>query len=215
MVAADLAPLDRTVTVTASTDADAVRKAEPTSTVMGLTAGERLTVRELLYGVFLRSGNDAAETLGGGIVSRARFVELMNQKAASLHMAESHFTSPVGLDDPAMRSSAYDLAIAAATIVRRYPAVLAISGAASITLPATATHQAFDMTNYNKLVVPGSGFAYAGATGMKTAFTDDAGQCMVATATRGGRRLAAVVLDSDVFFTDATRLLDYGFSTRR
>jgi serine-type D-Ala-D-Ala carboxypeptidase (penicillin-binding protein 5/6) len=211
MVAADLSPLDRSVTVTAATDADAVRRVEATSTVMGLTAGEKLTVRELMYGLFLRSGNDAAETLGGGIVSRARFVQLMNRKAAALHMADSHFTTPVGLDDPALRSSPYDLAIAAATITTRYPALLAISGTPSITLSQTATHKEFDMVNYNRLVLPGV-LAYQGATGMKTAFTDDAGQCMVATATRGGRHLVAVVMSSDVFFTDAAKLLDYGFA---
>ena len=214
MVTADLAPLDRNVTVTPATDVDAVRKVEPTSTVMGLSAGETLTVRELLYGLFLRSGNDAAETLGGGIVGRDRFVRLMNQKAAALHMIDSHFTTPVGLDDAGMRTTPYDLAIAAATITTRYPALLAISGTPSMRLAETATHKAFDMTNYNRLVLPGNPYAYQGATGMKTAFTDDAGPCMVATATRGDRRLVAVVMNSDNFFADATKLLDYGFAKR-
>jgi serine-type D-Ala-D-Ala carboxypeptidase (penicillin-binding protein 5/6) len=212
MVTADLGPLAQRVTVTGESDTDAVRRAEPASTVMGLTAGEVLTVRELLYGLFLRSGNDAAETLGAGIVPRDRFIQLMNQKAASLGMRESHFTTPVGLDDAGMRTSAYDLAVAAATITARYPELLAISGTPSIDLPQTATHKAFGMVNYNKLVVPGTTYTYAGATGMKTAFTDDAGPCMVATATRGHRRLVAVILHSDNFFADATRLLDYGFS---
>jgi serine-type D-Ala-D-Ala carboxypeptidase (penicillin-binding protein 5/6) len=213
MVAADLAPLDRLVHVTGATDADAAREVEPTATVMGLTVGERLRVRDLLYGLFLRSGADAAETLAGGIVPRDQFVRLMNQKAQALHMVDSHFTTPVGLDDPAMRTTAYDVALASAAIVARYPALLAISGTPSITLPRTAGHKQFAMVNYNKLVLPGSGFTYAGATGMKTAFTDDAGQCMVATATRNGRRLVAVVMDSPVFFTDAVKLLDYGFAT--
>jgi D-alanyl-D-alanine carboxypeptidase len=213
MVAADLAPLDRLVRVTGATDADAVREVEPTSTVMGLSVGEKLRVRDLLYGLFLRSGNDAAETLGGGIVPRDRFVRLMNRKAAALRMVDSHFTTPVGLDDAAMRTTAYDLAVAAAAIVTRYPALLEIAGTPSITLPQTASHKQFAMVNYNKLVLAGSGFTYPGATGMKTAFTDDAGPCMVATATRDGRRLVAVVMDSDTFFTDAVKLLDYGFAT--
>jgi serine-type D-Ala-D-Ala carboxypeptidase (penicillin-binding protein 5/6) len=212
MVAADLAPLDRKIAVTSSTDAAAVQKVEPTSTVMGLTAGETLTVRELLYGLFLRSGNDAAETLGEGIVARDRFIRLMNDKVAALRMADSHFTTPIGLDDPAMRTSPYDLAVAAATITSRYPALLAISGTPSIALAQTATHKAFAMTNYNRLVLPGNQYVYTGATGMKTAFTDDAGPCMVATAVRGGHHLAVVVMNSDNFFADATRLLDYGFA---
>jgi D-alanyl-D-alanine carboxypeptidase (penicillin-binding protein 5/6) len=211
MVAADLAPLDRRVTVTDQTDTDAVRRVEPESTVMGLTAGEVLTVRELLSGLFLRSGNDAAETLGGGLVPRAHFIQLMNQKAAALGMRDSHFTTPVGLDDPAMRSSAYDLAVAAAAITTRYPDLLAIAGTPSIDLPQTPTHKAFSLVNYNKLVLAGNPYTYQGATGLKTAFTDDAGPCMVAAATRGGHHLVAVVLHSDNFFADATTLLDYGF----
>jgi D-alanyl-D-alanine carboxypeptidase len=213
MVATDLAPLDREVRVSGASDADAVQEVEPTSTVMGLTVGEKLRVRDLLYGLFLRSGGDAAETLAGGVVQRDQFIDLMNRKAAALHMADSHFTTPVGLDDAKMRATAYDLALAAAAIVTRYPALLAIAGTPSITLPHTATHKQFAMTNYNKLVLPGTAFTYRGATGMKTAFTDDAGQCMIATATRDGRRLVAVVLDDGVFFTDAVKLLDYGFAT--
>jgi D-alanyl-D-alanine carboxypeptidase len=213
MVAADLEPLGHPVRVTGGSDADAIRAVEPTSTLMGLDAGELLSVRDLMYGMFLRSGNDAAETLGESLVGRDAFVRRMNQKAASLRMADSHFTSPIGLDDPAMRSSPYDLAIAAGAIVRKYPALLEIAGTPSITLPRTATHKEFAMTNYNKLVLPGGPFTYPGATGMKTAYTDEAGQCMVATATRGGRHLVAVVMDSDYFFTDAIALLNYGFST--
>ncbi|HKA48308.1 MAG TPA: hypothetical protein VKK19_01815 [Candidatus Dormibacteraeota bacterium] len=212
MVVADLSPMDRDVGVTAQTDMDAAKLVEPASTVMGLSAGEVLTVRELLYGLFLRSGNDAAETLGAGIVSRDRFIDLMNQKAAELHMRDSHFTTPVGLDDPSMRTTPYDLALAAYAIATGYPKLLAISGAASITIPQSATHKEFTLVNYNKMVIPGNQYTYLGATGMKTAFTDDAGPCMVATAARGGRRLIAVVMHSDNFFADATTLFDYGFS---
>jgi serine-type D-Ala-D-Ala carboxypeptidase (penicillin-binding protein 5/6) len=211
MVAADLAPLDQKITVSANSDMRAVQRIEPASTVMGLTAGEVLTERELMYGLFMRSGNDAAETLAGGIVDRDRFMALMNQKAVDLGMKSSHFTSPVGLDDAGMRSTAYDLAVAGATIVNRYPDLLAISGTPQVSIPQTATHKPYAMENYNKLLLPGL-FAYPGATGMKTAFTDDAGPCMVATASRGGRRLVAVVLHSNDFFGDATKVLNYGFA---
>ncbi len=211
MVAADLTSLDTRVRVTSATDAAAVRKVEPESTVMGLDAGEVLTVRELMYGLFLRSGNDAAETLGGGIVPRDRFVRLMNAKAAALGMRHSHFTTPVGLDDPGMYTTADDMAVAASAIVTRYPRLLAIAGTPSIQIPASATHKAYDLVNYNQLVRPGTAYAYPGATGMKTAFTDDAGPCMVASAQRGRRRLVAVVMHSSNFFADAVALLNYGF----
>ncbi|MBJ7598794.1 hypothetical protein [Candidatus Nephthysia bennettiae] len=210
MVAADLAPLDRRVTVSATSDMQAVQKVEPASTVMGLTAGEVLSVQELMYGLFMRSGNDAAETLAGGIVDRSRFMQLMNEKTAALGMSASHFTSPVGLDEPGMHSTGRDLSVAGAALVSGYPALLAISGTPHISLPQTAGHKAYTMDNYNKLLLPGP-WAYAGATGMKTAFTDDAGPCMVASASRGGRRLVVVVLHSDNFFGDATKLLNYGF----
>ena len=106
-----------------------------------------------------------------------------------------------------------DLALAAYTIATRYPDLLAISGTASITIPQSATHKEFALVNFNRMVVPGNQYTYQGATGMKTAFTDDAGPCMVATATRGGRHLVAVVMNSDNFFADAIKLLDYGFAT--
>ena len=212
MVAADLAPLDRKVKVTAQSDMDAAKRVEPASTVMGLSAGEELTVRELMYGMFMRSGNDAAEALAVGIVSRDRFIHLMNQKASDLHMKDSHFTTPVGLDDPAMKSTPYDLALAAAAIATHYPDLLAISGTPSITIPRTTMHKDFAMVNFNRMVIPGNQYTYQGAEGMKTAFTDGAGPCMVAIATRARRQLVAVIMHSDNFFADATKLFDYGFS---
>jgi serine-type D-Ala-D-Ala carboxypeptidase (penicillin-binding protein 5/6) len=211
MVAADLAPLDQPVMVTSATDTAAVQQVEPTSTIMGLTAGEVFTVRELLEGLFLRSGNDAAETLAS-IGGRSRFVQRINFKAADLGMTASQFSSPVGLDAPGQYSTAYDLALAGAAIVRRYPALLALAGAPFTHLDQTESHKSFDMVNYNKLVLPSQPLYYPGATGMKTAFTDDAGLCMVASAQRGNRRLVAVILHGDRVFDDARTLLDYGFN---
>lgn len=207
MVAADLASsLDQPVTVpqeATQVDAD--------STVMGLSPGEVLTVHDLLYGVFLVSGNDAAETLARAFTSRDRFVELMNEKAAALGMHDSRFTNPTGLDDPGLRASAYDLAVAAATIAVRYPALLAIAGVKDDDLAATDTHKAFFMHTLIKLVS-----VYPGATGLKTGYTDDAGYCLVGTATRADRHLAVALLRSDLALTaDATHLLDYGFSLPR
>jgi D-alanyl-D-alanine carboxypeptidase (penicillin-binding protein 5/6) len=135
----------------------------------------------------------------------------MNEKAAQLGMRDSHFTTPVGLDEPGMKSSAYDLGVAASKIVTSYPDLLTISGTPDIKFPQTGTHKLYDLQNYNRLVKP-SPAPYRGATGMKTAFTNDAGPCMVATAQRGHRRLVVVILHSADFFTDAAALLDYGFA---
>lgn len=203
MVAADLAPLDRQVTVPAE-----AAGVEADSTVMGLSGGEVVTLRDLMYGVFLSSGNDAAETLARSLTDRRHFIDLMNQKAADLGMLQSHFTNPTGLDDPAMRTTAYDVSIAAAALAVHYPDLLAIAGSRQAVLPAGSGHKEFDLHALNRLV---SG--YPGATGLKTGYTGDAGYCLVGTATRGDRHLVAVVMGDGLSLTaDAVKLLDYGFS---
>src|SRR5207253_2323992 len=124
MVAVDLATsLDQAVTVPVE-----ATQVESDWTVMGLSPGETVTVRDLLYGVFLVSGNDAAETLARVLTGRDRFVQLMNEKAAAIGMRDSRFTNPTGIDDPGLRASAYDLAVAAVTVAAHYPALLAIAG---------------------------------------------------------------------------------------
>lgn len=204
MVASDLSPLDGQVPVPVE-----ATQVEGDSTLMGLAAGQVVTVRDLMYGVFLQSGNDAAETLARGLTGRDRFVELMNRKAAALGMVDSHFTNPSGLDEPGMRTTAYDMAVAAVAIATRYPDLLAISGTAHVVLPATASHRAFDLHALNRLVG-----GYAGATGLKTGHTDDAGFCLVGTAKRAARQLVAVLMGDGWSLTaDAVKLLDYGFGT--
>jgi D-alanyl-D-alanine carboxypeptidase (penicillin-binding protein 5/6) len=176
--------------------------------VMGLTPGESVTVRDLLYGLFLDSGNDAAEALASGIVPRERFIRQMNQKAKSIGLTSSHFVTPSGLDSPGHGMSAHDLAHVAAYLDTYYPQLAAIAATREISIPATATHKAFHPYNLNPLL-----WSYPGATGLKTGLTDSAGGCIVATATRGGRHLIAVVLNATgVSAADATVLLNYGFS---
>src|SRR3989440_8738080 len=116
LVALDHLRLDQLVTVPAS-----INQIPWDSTRMGLRAGERLTVRELLYGLFLNSGNDAAITLAEAAMPRATFVSLMNARAAALGMADTHFVNPIGLDDPGHYTSSADLARAAAELMRRFP----------------------------------------------------------------------------------------------
>jgi D-alanyl-D-alanine carboxypeptidase (penicillin-binding protein 5/6) len=175
---------------------------------MGLSAGEQLTVREILYGLFLDSGNDAAEALASGIVPRDRFIRQMNQKAKSIGLTASHFVNPSGLDAPGHGMSAHDLVHTAAYLDAYYPELAAIAATRSIAIAATATHKAFYPQNLNGLL-----FSYPGATGLKTGLTDNAGGCMLATATRDGRHLIAVVMnDTGRSAADAATLLDYGFS---
>jgi len=203
LTALDTLGLDQVVTVPASID-----QLPWDSTRMGLRAGERQTVRELMYGLFLNSGNDAAITLSDAAMPRAAFVGRMNAKAAALGMIDSHFVNPIGLDDPGLYTSAADLAKAAIALRSRFPEVAAIATVPAITLPASATHHALKLYNLNELIR-----TYPGATGLKTGWTGRAGGCLIATATRDGRHLLAVVLGSPRVFDEASTLLDYGFAS--
>jgi serine-type D-Ala-D-Ala carboxypeptidase (penicillin-binding protein 5/6) len=197
----DAGSLDRTVVV-------AKEAVQVIPSVMGLSPGETLTVRELLDGLFLDSGNDAAEALARGIVPRDRFIRQMNQKAKSIGLTASHFVNPSGLDAPGHGMSAHDLAHAAAYLDQYYPELANIAATKDVAIAATSQHKAFYPHNLNPML-----WSYAGATGLKTGLTDDAGGCMVATATRGGRHLIAVVLNATAHSAaDATALLNYGFS---
>jgi D-alanyl-D-alanine carboxypeptidase (penicillin-binding protein 5/6) len=202
MVVVDLAGLDDQVTVPAEAS-----QVEPNW--MGVSPGEVLTVGELLWGLLLDSGNDAAETLARTLMPRSAFLAEMNAKAAKLGMRDSHFANPSGLDDPGLYSTAYDLAIMAGHLLENYPVLAGIVVTSEHPVPATSTHKAFAPYNLNGLVR-----RYGGGTGLKTGYTDEAGGCLAASATRAGRRLVAIVLNSDIFVGDATRLLDYGFANQ-
>ena len=199
MVAADLTPLDTVITVP-----DAATQVEPNH--MGISTGEKLTVRELLEGMLLDSGNDAAEAIAMGIVDRPKFIDFMNQKAAALHLRATHFTNPSGLDDADHYSSAYDLAVVGATLLADYPDLRAIVGSKQVSIYATPLHKAFDPVNIDRLL-----WTYPGAIGIKPGYTGAAGYCLAAAATRNGRTILVVVLGSTQHFTDAATLLDFGF----
>jgi len=203
LVALEHLGLDQMVTVPLS-----INQLPWDSTRMGLRPGERLTVREFLYGLFLNSGNDAAITLAEAAMPRATFIALMNAKAAQLGLVDTHFVNPIGLDDPSQYTSAADLARISIELTTRFPVVAAIASTPSLTLPATATHHAYALYNLNQLIR-----TYPGATGLKTGWTGRAGGCLIATASRGGRHLMVVVMGSPNIFVEAASLLDYGFAS--
>ena len=205
IVALEHAPLSTIIEVDATAAA-----MEPN--VMGLKAGERLTLEELLYGLMLDSGNDAAEAIARGVFGdRARFIRLMNDLVTKLGLQNTHFANPSGLDDPAQRSSAYDLAVLT-TYALQNPVFREIVGTRRKVIPASREpgreHGWFGPTNLNRLIG-----TYPGAFGVKPGWTGDAGYTLVAGAERGGRSLLAVVLGSRNHFTDAELLLNYGFTT--
>ncbi|HEY9288137.1 MAG TPA: D-alanyl-D-alanine carboxypeptidase family protein [Candidatus Dormibacteraeota bacterium] len=200
MLAADLAPMDTTVTVP-----EAATQVEPNH--MGISTGEQLTLRELLDGMLLDSGNDAAEAIAMGLIDRSTFIDLMNQKAQQLHLRQTHFANPSGLDDASHYSSAYDLAVMGTTLLQDYPDLRTIVGTKSVSIYATAQHKAFNPTNIDRLL-----WTYPGAIGIKPGYTGAANYCLAAAATRNGRTILVVVLDSTQHFTDAATLLDFGFA---
>lgn len=191
----------RPVTVTA----DAVHLAWDESR-MGLAAGQTLTVRELLTGMLVVSGNDAANAIATDTVGVERFVGAMNAQVAALGLHDSHFTTPVGLQDPDQYSSAYDLAAIATAAVRRFPVFRDIVAMRTADLAATPGHPEFFLQSINQLLA-----MYPAAVGIKPGWTADAGYCEVGMAVRDGHRLISVLLNAPYSYSQSRRLLDWGF----
>jgi len=168
---------------------------------MGLTAGETLTVRDLLYGLLLPSGNDAAVALAEHVAgSEAAFVGLMNETAAGLGLQGTRFANAHGSDVPGQVTTAADLVILA-------QAVLADPLLSQIVATPSAQVGGRTLANTNELLG-----AYPRVDGVKTGTTDAAGECLVVSVTREGHRLVAVVLGSRDRYADARRLLDFALA---
>ena len=168
---------------------------------MYLQEGEVLTVQELLYGLMLCSGNDAAVALAiycGGTVEG--FVERMNDKARVLGLDNTHFVNPNGLDSPGHYSTARDLAVLGAYAMKN-PIFRKTVSTKEIKIGNRLLH------NHNKLL-----WQYDGADGIKTGYTKAAGRILVSSAERDGRRLVAVTIHAPDDWNDHAKLLDQGFS---
>src|SRR5829696_4094981 len=171
-----------------------------------LRQGERLTVRQLLLGLLVKSANDAGAALAEAVDgSQAAFVRHMNRKAAALRLAATHYVTPYGLDRPGHQTSARDLARLWEVAMRRadFRAIVAMKAARIPGIPLSLRR----FVSTNQLL--GS---YRWTVGGKTGFTNRAGRCLVASASRGGRRLVAVALGSPNAFPDVQALFEYGFS---
>ena len=165
---------------------------------MGLVAGEQISVEDLLWGLLLNSANDAAVALAEHVAgSEAAFVELMNQRAADLGLTGTQFANAHGLDAPNHASTARDL--------WRLTEV-AMQSPVFRDMVATQAYTAagHPLWNQNELLA-----TYPGADGIKTGTTDLAGQCLVASVTRNGHRVLAVILGSQDRYGDAQVLLDH------
>lgn len=168
---------------------------------MYLKAGEVLSVHELLYGLMLRSGNDAAVALAladSGSISA--FAMRMNEKAAVLGLKNTHYANPHGLDSEENYSTALDLARLTRFALQN-PDFAQLVSTKSVTIGDRV------LTNHNKLL-----WQYSGAIGVKTGYTRTAGRILVGAAERDGRRLIAVTIADPNDWADHAALFDYGFS---
>lgn len=175
--------------------------------VMGLFSGEKITVEQLLYGALIHSANDAAFTLAehypGGFLA---FVDKMNQKAKDLYLTQTQFANSIGFDDPNQFTTPKDLARLSIFALKN-KTIVKFASIPQITV-SDATHTYFHpLKNVNELLgkIPG-------VSGLKTGFTEAAGECLVTTAERNGRQILIVLLRSTNRFGETERLLDWVFA---
>lgn len=176
-------------------------------TSMGLSAGDSVSLRELVYGMLLQSGNDAANTvayvIGGSLEG---FADMMNARADKIGMKNTNFVTASGLDDDEHYSTARDMALLAAECLKN-PEFAAICSQKTAKLTYGNPPYARTLTNHNRLL-----WSYPDSIGVKTGFTKKSGRCLVSAAERGGVTLVAVTLNAPDDWSDHKEMLDYGFS---
>lgn len=181
-------------------------------TKLGIVPGQKMTLDELLNGLMLVSANDTAEVIREGIDAKygeAIFIKAMNEKAKFLGLKNTSFANPQGFDDPNNYSSPEDLAILTHYALTHYPEIAEIAKKEYQFVAANQNHKQFDMYNWNGLLG-----VYPDAQGLKIGSTGDAGKTTIVTSTRGGKKMAAVVLGAPrIIERDlwAAQLLDLGY----
>lgn len=177
--------------------------------VMGLTEGEEVSLENLLYGLFLMSGNDAAEALAeGSSFGRTGFIFQMNKKAETLGLTNTRFTNPTGLEgDGNQYSTARDL-----LVMTRYALQNSTIAKTSSTynhfIPYSQKHKAFDLYNETNLLT-----TYPGVKGVKTGYTTEAGLCLITYLEYKGHRIIAVILNSPSRREEMIHILDHSLKS--
>lgn len=200
IIALEQGDLDEKVTVSA-------RAAGMEGSSVYLKAGEQMKLDHLLYGLMLRSGNDAAvaiaEHIGGSVEG---FVMLMNEKATYLGMTHTHFENPHGLDAAHHYSTARDMAtLTAYALGNEHFQEIVATKATQVPNPGEKWNRKW--YNKNKMLQ-----MYAGANGVKTGYTSQAHRTLVSSATRDGQQLVTVTLNAADDWDDSIALLNYGFT---
>ncbi|MEG2387627.1 MAG: D-alanyl-D-alanine carboxypeptidase family protein [Clostridia bacterium] len=185
------------------------------SSKTGISPGEQISMIDLLYGMMMKSGNDAAMTVAvavGGTVDH--FVEMMNTRAREIGCQNTHFVNPHGYHDQAHVSTAHDLALIA-RVAMQNRTFREIVSAKSYTMAATNLREKKRLETSNAMYVSSSPYYYPDLVGIKTGFHSKAGQCFVGAADKDGTLIISVVLKSikedkrDAKWTDTARLIDY------
>jgi D-alanyl-D-alanine carboxypeptidase (penicillin-binding protein 5/6) len=183
----------------------------PGESLLEVPAGETISVRDLLYGLILRSGNDAAHDLAlAAAGSQRAFVRQMNERAAALGLSDTHYANPIGLDQAGNYSSALDLTALARRLLRE-PAFAEIADSRSARLRSLRPPREIETINDFLLAVPW-------ATGVKTGHTFDADYVLVGSGRRKGVELLSAVLGTwteSERDAETARLFEYGFSRYR
>lgn len=175
---------------------------------MHLSPGEVISLRSLVYGAMLRSGNDACVAIAEAVAgSEEAFVQMMNQRAREIGAMNSNFMNTNGLPNKNHYSTAYDLALITRTALGNEKFKKVVSTKEITAMAPAVFVWRRHMKNTNKLL-----WQYPWADGVKTGTTNEAGQCLVSSASKDGRQFIGVVLHSDDRFYDSRVLLDYGIN---
>lgn len=201
--------LDDTVTFSKT----ATTNLESGAVSLNLTEGDKLTVRQCLYALLLKSanevGNGLAEHVSGSISS---FAEKMTAKAAALGCTNTHFTNPHGLNDTNHYTTPHDMALIAREAYK-HQEIITVDSSLTYEIPATKLAAARTITMGHKMFYPSDTRYYPGIIGGKTGYTSKAGNTLVTCVEKNGVRLIAVVMKSSgTHYTDTKALLDYGFA---
>lgn len=193
LVASDLYKPDKVITV---------KRVLTEGQTMGLVQNERITVENLLYGTLVHSGNDAAYALADEY-GFEQFVVLMNKKAKGLNMNNTHFANPAGLDDYSQYVSPFDLALAARELLKN-PYLSKIVSTKEIVISDIDFQVFHKLVNVNKLLGEIQGIG-----GLKTGYTENAGENLVSFYKRNGHQFIIVILKSQDRFTDTKNIVQW------
>lgn len=184
-----------------------VRHLEADGSLMGLSIGDKVTVNNLLYGLLINSGNDAALVLADNFPGgKTAFVVEMNKKAFDYNLTRTHFVNVNGFSESGHFTTALDLTRLSGMALQN-PLFQQIVSTKTLTVTDITGKKLYHLENVNKLLgkVPW-------INGIKTGWTNEAGECLVASAQKDGKRLVSVILGSQDRFSETTELLNWGFS---